>query len=454
MAVKKLVVVGSAKNRKAFEFLSSVEKDDQPFQLSELLDASGWRKDTAKQYLSTRLKQFVYISGNAYRAKGCASISEDDFCKLVSQSVLISRDPLKPQLPDSCEERLIKAREAALAAVQHYNNPTATFKAGTYLILMVVAFTALFHAVFEREGICYISTNASGANRKVAGKDALWDALESAVYYAETYKALYLADENKIFLRCMIENLKLLVPIRHIFEHRDMPPVDPTLAAHCQSMLFNFETTLTKEFTSYHALNASLTMALQFSTARNEKSLESMRRFQSEEYKELKQQIHDFQTGLPNDVMENPAFAFRVWLVPKPAKDARKSDISIDYIHLDTSDSGQMTALQQSIVAIKQSIKLVSNTGYLKPGEVSDKVAEAIGRTFTSSTHHARAWRHFKVRPEAGAAEPHKTIGDFCVYDEPHKDYVYTSAWVSFLIKQMQKDDVCEAIYGKLSKYN
>lgn len=260
-AVKKLVVVGSAKNRKAFKFLSSVENDDRIFQLSELLSATGWRKDTAKQYLSTRLKQFVYSSGSAYRVRGCASISEDDFCKLVSQSVLISRDPLKPQLPDSCEERLIKAREAALAAIQHYNNPTATFKTGTYLILMVVAFT------------------------------------------------------------------------------------------------------------------------------------------------------------------------------------------------LDISDPDQMAALQQSIVAIKQSIKPVSNTGLLKPKEVSDKVAKAIGRTFTSSTHHARAWRHFKVRPEAGAAEPHKTKGDFCVYDEPHKDYVYTKAWIDFLINQMQKDDVCEAIYGKLSKY-
>ena len=453
LIAKKLVVVGSAQNRKAFKFLSSVEKDDRTFQLSELLSATGWRKGTAKQYLSTRLKQFVYSSGNGYRVKGCISISQDDFCNLVSQSVPISRDPLKPQLSDSCEERLAKAREAALAAVQHYNNPTATFKTGTYLILMVVAFTALFHAVFEREGVSYISMNASGGRRKVAGRDALWDALESANYYVKTYKSLYLADENKLFLSCMLENLKLLLPIRHIFEHRDMPPVDPALAAHCQSMLFNFETILTQEFTHYYTLNASLTMALQFSTVRNEKSLVSAHRFQTQEYEELKKYINDFQIGLSNEVMENPAFAFRVWLVAKPAKEGRKSDISIEYVRLDSSDPNQMAALQQSIVAIKQSIRPVSNTGLLKPKQVAEQVASALGCKFLSSTHHVRAWKHFKIRPEAGHEEPNKTNSDFCIYDEAHKDYLYTDAWVKYLIKQLANKEVYAVICDGPKKY-
>lgn len=446
-------VVGSPKNRKAYRFLKAIRIDKQSFNLGELLSATGWRKETATQYLSTRLKPFVCRSDKGYKVLDTLPMSEDEFCCLVSQSVSLSRNPLRPQISIECEHRVVKAREAALAAIQNYNNPTATFRTGTYLILMIVAYTSLFHAIFERQGVSYVRRNERRESQKIAGGDILWDALESAQYYAANYASYYLDDQNPKFLSCMIENIRLLLPIRHVFEHRDMPPLDATLAAHCQSMLFNFETILHKEFTSYYSINSSLAVTLQFSTVRNDAAIATARRFHSQEYTELKQYINNFHAGLTDDIIENPAFAFRVWLIPKPAKDARKSDISIEYVHLDTSDPDQMAALQQSIVAIKQSIKFVSNTGYLKPGEVSDKVAEAIGRVFTCSTHHARAWRHFSVRPEKGAAEPHKTNGDFCVYDEPHKDYVYTSAWVGFLIKQMQRDDVCEIIYGKSSKY-
>lgn len=447
-------IIGSPKNRKAYRFLKANKLDKKAFDLEELLTATGWRKETATQYLSTRLKPFVYRSDEGYKVLDNLPASEDDFCCLVSQSVSVSRDPLKPQIPNECEHRVVKARESALAAIQNYNNPTATFRTGTYLILMIVAYTSLFHAIFEREAVSYVRRNEKGEAQKIAGGDVLWDALESAQYYAANYSDRYLDDQNPKLLLGMIENIRLLLPIRHVFEHRDMPPLDATLAAHCQSMLFNFETILNKEFTSYYSINSSLAVTLQFSTARNDAAIAAARRFHSQEYTELKQYINNFHVGLTDDIIENPAFAFRVWLIPKPAKEARKSDISIEYVQLDFENPDQIAALDNSIVAIKQSIKLVSNTGLLKPKEVSEKVTKATGRTFTSSTHHARAWRHFKVRPEAGSAEPHKTIGDFCVYDEPHKDYVYTSAWVGFLIKQMQKDDVCEAIYGKLSKYN
>ncbi len=38
-------------------------------------------------------------------------------------------------------ELLNKAREAALAAVQIFNNPNVTFKSETYVVLMIIAWT-------------------------------------------------------------------------------------------------------------------------------------------------------------------------------------------------------------------------------------------------------------------------------------------------------------------------
>lgn len=37
------------------------------------------------------------------------------------------------------EELLNKSREAALAAVQIFNNPNGTFKSETYVVLMIIA---------------------------------------------------------------------------------------------------------------------------------------------------------------------------------------------------------------------------------------------------------------------------------------------------------------------------
>ena len=442
-------MAGSPQNRKAYIFLKSVEAKEVPFQLSELLSATKWKKDTAKQYLSTRLKQFVTLDEDGYRVTGCTSISQDDFCRLVSQSVSISRDPLKPELSAECEERIIKAREAALAAVQHYNNPTATFRSGTYLILMIVAFTALFHAVFERDSIPYFRVDSAG-NRHKVGKDyALWDALEAAHYYATNYVQNYASRLVPHFLTAMESNLKFLLPIRHIFEHRHMPPLDATLAAHCQALLFNFETILSNEFTTFYAINTSLTIALQLSTERNANTLSSLRRLHSDNYKELSKYINDFHTNLTDEIIANPAFAFRVWLVPKTAKEARKSDMSIEYVKLDPNNPNQMEALENAIIAIKQSIRSVSNTNLLKPNEVSEKITIATGRKFTAATHHSRAWKHFKIRPERNSAEPDKTITDFCIYDQAHKDYLYTPAWVNYLIKKLENSDVCDIIYRK-----
>lgn len=47
------------------------------------------------------------------------------------------------------EDLLKKSREAALAAVQIFNNPNVTFKSETYVVLMIIAWTYLLHAYFR-----------------------------------------------------------------------------------------------------------------------------------------------------------------------------------------------------------------------------------------------------------------------------------------------------------------
>ena len=47
------------------------------------------------------------------------------------------------------------SREAALNAVQTFNNPLTTFKAETFIVLMVIAWTYLLHAHYHQKRIEY-----------------------------------------------------------------------------------------------------------------------------------------------------------------------------------------------------------------------------------------------------------------------------------------------------------
>lgn len=47
---------------------------------------------------------------------------------------------------------LEKARAAAVSAVEVYNKPGSAFRTPHYLVLMTIAWTALFHAIFFKRG--------------------------------------------------------------------------------------------------------------------------------------------------------------------------------------------------------------------------------------------------------------------------------------------------------------
>lgn len=54
---------------------------------------------------------------------------------------------------------------------------------------------------------------------------------------------------------------------------------------------------------------------------------------------------------------------------------------------------------------------------------------------------HTDAWRHFGVRPASGDPRPEACQTDYCVYDEAHRDYLYTNAWVTKCIRAFSDED-------------
>lgn len=69
---------------------------------------------------------------------------------------------------------------------------------------------------------------------------------------------------------------------------------------------------------------------------------------------------------------------------------------------------------------------------------------------FDASSHHARAWKYYEVRPSSKSKKPATTDGRYCVWDEPHGDYLYTDAWVKKLVKDLAVPEHFSAVVGHL----
>lgn len=62
---------------------------------------------------------------------------------------------------------------------------------------------------------------------------------------------------------------------------------------------------------------------------------------------------------------------------------------------------------------------------------VCDALSKHLGNSI-SVTLHTAAWKFYDVRKQGKQAEGCNT--EYCQFDEAHQDYVYTQAWIDFLL--------------------
>lgn len=72
---------------------------------------------------------------------------------------------------------VLKSRESALLAVSIYNNPQTVFKTYAYIVNMCIAWTSLFHAIFEKQKIKYFyrKDGKKIEYEKIDGEYKAWD---------------------------------------------------------------------------------------------------------------------------------------------------------------------------------------------------------------------------------------------------------------------------------------
>lgn len=223
------------------------------------------------------------------------------------------------------EELLNKSREAALAAVQIFNNPNVTFKSETYIVLMNIAWTYLLHA-YRAKKVDY-RYFVQGSKRKQ------YERTKNGAYkHWELERCIN--DKQCPIEREVIQNLKFLIGLRHEIEHQMTTRIDDLLSARFQACCINYHNAITSLFGEEYGIAKHLAVSLQFSSLSREQvdTLEQQAGLPSH----IKRYIEGFDSALPPNEFASSKFAYRVIFVPKTVNHPNQADQVITFVKADS----------------------------------------------------------------------------------------------------------------------
>jgi hypothetical protein len=337
-------------------------------------------------------------------------------------------------------DNLEKAQSAAIAAVEVYNKPGPRFRTAHYVVLMIIAWTALFHAIFCKQGRRpWYTKGGTGRGMRYArvdGEPKHWDLAECLTQYYQDHHP----PERR--------NLQFLLGLRNKIEHRHLPELDPALYGECQAALMNFEELLVDEFGHRYGLTESLAVSLQFSQATPDERARAIRKLAASRVKGVLEYIETFRGGLPTDVLSSTKYSFNVYLIPKIANRQNAADIAVEFIPYNATSPEEMQQLTKVVALLKEKQVPIVNADLIRPGQVVEMVGKHLSFPFKMH-HHTSAWKYYKVLPDLQSARPEQTKSDYCVYDKAHRDYLYTQAWVKLLVKDLSDPKKYKDVTGR-----
>jgi hypothetical protein len=277
----------------------------------------------------------------------------------------------RKRLVKSVKQELIKkSREAALAAVQVFNNPAITFKSEIYVVLMVIAWTYLLHAYYRDKNVeyRYFDTQPNGRKKfHTTSKGAYkhWE-LERCLNW----------DQSPID-KDSANNLRFLINLRHEIEHQMTTLIDNLLSARFQSCCLNYNEYIKKFFGERQGIDKHLSFSLQFASLN--KDHVDMLAEHSELPKHIQSFIDGFDGHLSEEEFNSPRFAYRVLFVPKTANNKGQADQVIEFVKADS-------VLAQEVNASYALIKETEREKYL-PAQIVEAIRQEGFSRFSMHAH-------------------------------------------------------------------
>ncbi|ATC87601.1 DUF3644 domain-containing protein [Pseudoalteromonas arctica] len=403
----------------AYNFLVEKEKESEAFTVLQLMEATEWKADTCRTYLSKRWYQYLEKDGEQYSSSGIAFLSKNEFRAVHSQK-------LQQVIDHSVKGILLhKAKEFALLAVSTYNNPYTEFKTYGFIVNIVIAYTSLMHAIFEKKGIDYFHKDANGRTIFIDGEEKSWELRDCIDGYWQGFEAPEKA------------NIKFLIGLRNKIEHRSLPAIDLAVSGECQSALSNFETILVEEFGDEHALTASLAIAMQLTRISEQAQIDALKQLQKDNYKAVRRYMETYRNDLNDDVVQSQKYRVRAFLVPKLGNHAKSADMAIEFINVNKLSEQELENYEQGVAFIKG----VENPFKLRPSKVVDLVSKKI--PFFNIALHTKCWKFYDARPRG---EQRGFKGEFSGFVEGFEGYLYSLYWSKFLIEELKKPEVLSLV--------
>lgn len=343
-------------------------------------------------------------------------------------------------MPRAIWKRTLDASIAeALLAVDLYNRPKQNRRVEAFFVHMHLAWQLLLHARFQRDGLDFRFRKA-GSSRfvKVDGEPKTWD-------LAKCVQERWPDPKEPVR-----KNLELTIALRNKIEHRfGTEAIDVATTGYAQATLLNYEGEIAHTFGDEYSLADQLRFPVFIGTFTHASAVR-MKAAKEAMPTEVRSFIDGFQGDMDETVIEDSRYEFRVHLVQQlgPKADA---DLALHFVREDELTDDQRKSLaglgREGTVIVRERERPVRGLDELKPSNVVALVAPKVPFDF-NMYHFSQAWKRLGVRPNWGAQDPKATDERYCLYDQPHGDYVYKQAFVEKLIRDAQTVEGFRALTG------
>jgi hypothetical protein len=273
-----------------------------------------------------------------------------------------------------------KSREAALAAVQIFNNPLATFKSESFIVLFMIAWTYLLHAYYRSKNVDYryfdLMRRRKVFHENPDGSLRHWDLTKCL---SEASCPLDLNTKN---------NLLFLIGLRNQIEHRKASSLDSYLSARYQACALNYNFYLKKLHGDKYSLDTMLALSLQFAELDYEQS-KILTDKDALIPKEIKSYIAGFDDKLSEENKLSERFAYRLLFTKISAKREGQADRVIEFLD-PTSPLASDIKKEYWLSVDKEKKKFQAKDLVV--------IAKQAGFSDFSTSKHTKIWKKFDAK--------------------------------------------------------
>ena len=295
-----------------------------------------------------------------------------------------------------------------LNAIGGYNSPRTLFRTECFIVLAIIAWTYLLHWHYGKVGVDYRSRKDDGSLVVTKhGAVKHWE--------LETCLAQAVCPNDP----ATVANLRFLIAIRHEIEHQMTRRVDDTLSAKVQASVLNFNAALVRLCGERTRLDRDVSIAVQLSGIDREQRNMLLRDMDLPP--SFVAAHAAFVRDLPEDIMRNKRYAWRVMMVHRNTNSKGAADEMVEFVKPGSETEGEIHR-----VLVKEMEK--------RKYRPSDIVAEAVARGFGKFKMH----HHTVLVRERKAKD--KTLPYGAYVDIGEKDWRWYGGWLDEVIDRCEQN--------------